>query len=113
MGSAVMADSLLLGDWSKQHAGTQLDLSGYRLTFEDNFDVNSVGTSAAAASSAKWFAPVRTPFGAATFVSPDSAVNPFSVSSGALTITMEQVAGSWQSGHMQSINSSGQGFAQQ
>ncbi len=105
-----MADSTLLGDWTKQYAGSQLDLTGYRLSFEDNFNAMSVGTSW---GSGPWYAPVRPTFGGATFVSPDAPTDPFSVANGELTISMEQVDGQWQSGHMQSVNAAGQGFAQQ
>ncbi|HEY3697180.1 family 16 glycosylhydrolase [Phenylobacterium sp.] len=71
----------------------------------------SVGVSNAGVDAADWYAPVRSTFGSATFVSPTSTVNPFSVADGALTISMQQVGGRWQSGHMQTVNSSGQGFA--
>src|SRR6478735_1894055 len=99
-----MAESTLLGDWTSQYAGSTLNLSGFNLNFEDSFNVFSIGTSNAAANSAQWFAPVRPTFGSATFVGPTAAVSPYSVTNGALTISMEQVNGAWQSGHIQSVN---------
>jgi Ca2+-binding RTX toxin-like protein len=107
-----MSDSLALGDWTDQLAGSHLDLTGFHLNFEDSFDIMSVGSSGASPEGATWFAPVRPTFGGAAFVGPDGPVSPFSVADGALTIRMQQVDGGWQSGHMQSINSRGEGYAQ-
>jgi Ca2+-binding RTX toxin-like protein len=100
----------LLGDWTSALAGSKLDLSGYVLSFEDNFDAMTVVPNT---GDGDWYAPVRPTYGAATFVGPTAAVNPFSVSDGALTIRMEQVDGRWQSGHMQTVNGANQGFSQQ
>ncbi|HEY3697197.1 family 16 glycosylhydrolase, partial [Phenylobacterium sp.] len=108
-----MTESTLLGDWTGQYAGSRLDLSAYHLNFEDNFTTLDVGTPGASPATATWFAPVGATFGSATFVSPAATVNPFSVADGALTISMQQVDGAWQSGRMQSVNNAGQGFAQQ
>jgi Ca2+-binding RTX toxin-like protein len=108
-----MIESTLLGDWTEQYAGSRLDLSGYHLNFEDNFSTMSVGTANADPSTAKWFSPVGANFGAATFVGPTAAVNPYTVANGALTLSMQQANGAWQSGEIQSINQGGQGFAQQ
>jgi Ca2+-binding RTX toxin-like protein/beta-glucanase (GH16 family) len=108
-----VAESTLLGDWTEQYAGSPLDLSGYHLNFEDNFSTMSVGTANADPSTARWFSPVGANFGAATFVGPDAAVNPFTVADGALTLSMQQANGAWQSGEIQTINQAGQGFAQQ
>jgi Ca2+-binding RTX toxin-like protein len=108
-----MTGSTLLGDWTYSHADSQLDLSGFHLNFADNFNTLSVGGSNANTGAASWFAPVRPTFGGATFLGPDSPASPFSVADGALTIRMEQVNGQWQSGHMQSVNSRGEGYLQQ
>src|SRR4051794_38623371 len=105
-----MTKGAVPGDWTEQYAGSGLDLSGFRLSFSDEFDTMDVAPNN---GSGMWFAPVHAPFGAAKFISPDAPTNPFSVANGQLTISMSQVNGVWQSGTMQTVNSSGQGFAQE
>jgi beta-glucanase (GH16 family) len=105
-----MTKGTVPGDWTEQYAGSGLDLSAFRLSFSDEFDTMDVVPNN---GSGTWFAPVHAPFGAAKFISPDAATNPFSVANGQLTVSMSQVNGVWQSGTMQTVNSSGQGFAQE
>jgi beta-glucanase (GH16 family) len=107
-----VANSPLLGEWTSSFAGSKLDLSSLRLSFEDNFNTLSVAGPNGSPTTASWFAPVHSNFGSAAFQAPTAAVNPFSVSDGALTIEMAQVGGQWQTGYMQSLNASGQGFSQ-
>ena len=107
-----MATSTLLGQWTTAYAGTPLNLNGYQLAFQDNFNTLSVGVGGASPTTAQWFAPVHAPFGAAAFQAPTAAVNPFSAADGALTIEMSNVGGQWQSGTMQTLNASGAGFSQ-
>ncbi|MER9876347.1 family 16 glycosylhydrolase [Mesorhizobium sp. M0195] len=104
-----MAATDLPGDWTGQYKGSKLNLSGFKLSFSDEFNTLDVVPNN---GTGKWFAPVHSPYGAATFMSPVGATNPFSVSDGKLTITMKQAGGVWQSGTMQTVNSAGQGFAQ-
>ncbi|MER9924784.1 family 16 glycosylhydrolase, partial [Mesorhizobium sp. M0048] len=105
-----MAATDLPGDWTGQYKGSKLNLSGFKLSFSDEFNTldvvpnNGIG---------KWFAPVHAPAGAAKYMPPVGETNPFSVSDGLLTITMKQVDGAWQSGTMQTVNSAGEGFAQE
>ena len=96
----------LPGDWTEQYEGSELNLSGFNLSFSDEFDTMDVVPNN---GTGKWFAPVHAPYGAAKFMSPEGATNPFSVSDGQLTITMKQVDGVWQSGTMQTVNNAGQG----
>ncbi|OWK18261.1 hypothetical protein AJ88_03210 [Mesorhizobium amorphae CCBAU 01583] len=105
-----MAAIALPGDWTGQYKGSELNLSSFKLSFSDEFNTMDVVPNN---GTGKWFAPVHAPYGAATFMSPAGATNPFSVSDGQLTITMKQVDGGWQSGTMQTVNSAGQGFAQE
>ncbi|CAN7704737.1 family 16 glycosylhydrolase [Mesorhizobium amorphae] len=105
-----MAAIALPGDWTGQYKGSELNLSSFKLSFSDEFNTMDVVPNN---GTGKWFAPVHAPYGAATFMSPEGATNPFSVSDGQLTITMKQVDGGWQSGTMQTVNSAGQGFAQE
>src|ERR671930_397383 len=97
------------GNWTDQYAGSKLDLSAFSLSFSDDFNSMDVVPNSGTGT---WYAPVHAPFGAAQFVSPDGKSSPFSVADGNLTISMTQVDGVWQSGTMQTVNSSGQGFAQ-
>jgi beta-glucanase (GH16 family) len=105
--------STILGDWTTQYAAAKLDLAGYNLNFDDEFTTNTIGTSGASAASYNWFAPVHPTFGSATFVGPDAATPPFSVSSSGLNIAMQQVNGAWQTGYMQTMNSASQGYSQE
>jgi len=105
-----MAETTLPGDWTEQFAGSKLNLSDFRLSFSDDFNSLDVVPNN---GEGKWFAPARAGFGAAKFMAPTGASNPFSVSNGHLTINMKKVDGAWQSGSMQTVNSAGDGFAQE
>jgi beta-glucanase (GH16 family) len=106
-----MAQGDVQGDWTEQYVGSTLDLTDYTLSFDDEFDTFDVTSNS---GTGPWYAPVHAPFGAATFIAPDAPTNPFSVADGKLTISMTQLAdGSWQTGTMQTVNSAGQGFAQE
>jgi len=102
--------TLSIGQWGTATSGSALDLSKYRLSFNENFDTMSIAPSG---TSARWYSGARGDFGSATFADSIGSDGPFSVSGGALTIKMENVDGHWQSGAIQTVNSSGQGFAQQ
>ncbi len=105
-----MAETTLPGDWTEQFAGSKLNLSDFKLSFSDDFNSLDVVPNN---GEGKWFAPARAGFGAAKFMAPTGASNPFSVSNGQLTINMKKVDGAWQSGTMQTVNSAGEGFAQE
>ena len=86
-----------------------LDLAGYHLTFDDEFDQMNI---VADGQRGRWYAPVHSNFGQAKFL-PPSQSGPFFVSNGVLTIRAHKENGQWISGLMQSVDSHGQGFAQQ
>lgn len=101
-------------DWDITQAGRELNLDGYKKTFDDNFDTLSV---TAEGGKGPWLAPVRSSFGGAKF-QPPGPDGPFTVANGVLTITMKKVQRAdgktgWQSGLMQTVDSKGQGFVQQ
>ncbi len=88
-----------------------LNLSGYKLTFDDEFNSLSVSQTGAgttyADTRAEWRingATADIGFGSTSFVDPASGYNPFSVQNGALTITAipkqasSATPGAWQSG---------------
>jgi beta-glucanase (GH16 family) len=92
-----------------------LDLTGYRLTFSDEFngplDVSSRGPNT------KWIAhtPYNGDFGDAWFTDPTFNPSPFSISNGILSITAryDQVAKHWRSGLLASVDTRGNGYTLQ
>jgi beta-glucanase (GH16 family) len=92
---------------------SSIDLSKFVLTFNDEFDSLSAGSTNA--STATWY--TRTPwngdFGSASFAS--SLTNgTFSVTDGVLGIEAQQSAsGKWTSGLLASVDGNGEGFSQQ
>ncbi|HJR65142.1 MAG TPA: glycoside hydrolase family 16 protein, partial [Gemmatimonadaceae bacterium] len=98
--------------WNDSHKGEPLDLAGYTKTFEDNFDSLSTITDGATGVG-PWYAPARPDTSLAHFLSPSEKPVTFSIDTpGVLTITMQKVDGSWYSGHIQTVNAPGHGFAQ-
>ena len=75
---------------------------------------NSASTITDGSSGAgPWYAPARPDTSPAHFLSPLDSPVTFSIDTpGVLTITMQKVGGSWYSGHMQTVNNVGAGFAQ-
>ena len=105
-----MAQGAVPGDWTEQYVGSPLDLTGYQLTFADEFNTLDVTSNR---GTGPWYAPVNPGYGSAKFIGPEASNSPFSVANGKLTISMtQQPDGTWQSGTMQTANSAGQGFAQ-
>jgi len=98
--------------WDERHQRKPLDLTGYKLTFEDDFDDLSTVTDGVVGAG-PWYAPARPDTTSAHFNSPLQTPNPFSIETpSVLTITMQNVGGRWFSGHMQTVNTAGRGFAQ-
>ncbi len=87
-----------------------IDLTGYKLTFDDEFDARSISLTGAGTTWADTRAQARgdayadVGFGTSSFLDPGSGYDPFSVSHGALSITAAPnpthygVPGSWASG---------------
>jgi hypothetical protein len=99
-------------EWDGSHKGQPLDLTGYTKTFEDDFDSLSTITDGATGSG-PWYAPARPDTSLAHFLSPSQTPVTFSTNTpGVLTITMQKVGTSWYSGHIQTVNNVGEGFAQ-
>ena len=99
-------------EWDGSHKGQPLDLTGYKRTFHDNFDSLSTITDGATGSG-PWYAPARPDTSLAHFLSPSQTPVTFSIDTpGVLTITMQKVGTSWYSGHMQTVDNVGEGFAQ-
>ncbi len=94
-----------------QGEGTQIDLSAYRLTFDEDFntlDVSSWGPGTRWIAHTPWYGD----FGAATYAEPAPGF-PFTTSGGILTIEMRKEAdGKWRSGLLASVDPQGNGFSQ-
>jgi Ca2+-binding RTX toxin-like protein len=99
-------------EWDGSHKGEPLDLTGYKKTFVDNF--NSVASITDGASgTGPWYAPARPDTSLAHFLSPSETPVTFSIDTpGVLTITMQKIDSQWYSGHIQTVNKIGNGFAQ-
>jgi hypothetical protein len=99
-------------EWDGSHKGKPLDLTDYKKTFEDDFDSLSTITDGATGAG-PWYAPARPDTSLAHFLSPSQTPVTFSIDTpGVLTITMQKVGTSWYSGHMQTVDNVGEGFAQ-
>jgi beta-glucanase (GH16 family) len=99
-------------EWDGSHKGQPLELAGYTKTFEDTFNSLSTITDGATGSG-PWYAPARPDTSLAHFLSPSQTPVTFSIDTpGVLTITMQKVNTSWYSGHIQTVNKIGEGFAQ-
>jgi hypothetical protein len=99
-------------EWDGSRKGQPLDLTGYTKTFEDNFDsLTSITDGATGAG--PWYAPARPDTSLAHFLSPSQTPVTFSIDTpGVLTITMQKLDTTWYSGHIQTVNKVGNGFAQ-
>jgi len=93
-----------------------LNLAGYALTFDEEFDGPLNVASGGAGS--RWYTPgwynfTRTPiqYGRAAFTPEENGI-PFRVRHGALRIAAVKQHGVWRSGQIVSVNREGQGFSQ-
>jgi hypothetical protein len=97
--------------WTEEFAGLPLDLDGYRLTFSDEFDEQTVTVET---GKGPWFAPVHSDIGASTFDRPIEANQTYTIRDGVLTIRATQADdGKWHAGNIQTVDTNGTGFAQQ
>jgi hypothetical protein len=98
--------------WTKA-IGEPLERTGFVKTFDSTFaTLDDLKKITVAGAGGPWYAPVRATSGAARFASPLDKVSPFSIVDGKLRIRCEQVDGVWQTGHMQTCDFAGSGFAQ-
>jgi hypothetical protein len=111
-GTEPLAFDWTSAEWDGSHKGQPLELAGYTKTFEDTFNSLSTITDGATGSG-PWYAPARPDTSLAHFLSPSQTPVTFSIDTpGVLTITMQKVNTSWYSGHIQTVNKIGEGFAQ-
>ena len=92
-----------------------LDLTGYRLTFNEEFDDLSVSAwGPAGPDGTRWIAhtPWRGDFGDARFTDPSPGF-PFTIRDGILRIEARKEDGRWRSGLLSAVDPNGNGFKQQ
>jgi beta-glucanase (GH16 family) len=95
--------------WDGVPTGEPLDLTGYDLTFSDDFNTNSITPDGGAGP---WYAPVHSSYGVAKFDTPGAGNQTYSVSGGILTIRATKEADGWHGGNIETVNTPGKGFAQ-
>jgi beta-glucanase (GH16 family) len=97
--------------WTEEFAGQPLALKDeYRLVFEDQFNAPSVTDER---GKGPWFAPVHSPYGAATFDAPSTSNSTYTIRGGLLTLRASKSAdGKWHAGSAQTVKGTGEGFAQ-
>ncbi len=104
-------------DWIEPSAPAPLDLTGYRLSFEDEFDRLDIAPDG---GKARWYAPVHSDFGEAHFLPPGPAgpfqivrSGPLGLGGASLAIKATHAPDGWRAGLMETLDSHGQGFSQQ
>jgi beta-glucanase (GH16 family) len=95
--------------WTKQYAGTDLDLSSYDLSFAEEFDSDRITPYN---GSGPWYAPVHASYGSAIFDVPGSNNQTYTVNGGVLTIKASKESDGWHGGNIQTVSQAGKGFAQ-
>ncbi len=92
-----------------------LDLTGYELTFVEDFDTLSISARGPIdeAKGPRWIAhtPWNGDFGGARFMDPSPGF-PFTVENGILRIEASKKDGKWQSGLLSAVDAQGKGFTQ-
>ncbi len=90
-----------------------LNLAGYRLTFDEDFNEPELSVSAWGPGT-RWIAhtPYASDFGDARFADPAEGF-PFSITNGILRIEARKTDGQWRSGLLSSVDRRGDGFSQQ
>jgi len=97
--------------WDNSQAGRELDLSQYERTFNDDFrQMRIVKEDAAPGPDAVWFAPGH---GAFRHSSPLREDGPFALVDDGLRMRVEQKGSRWYGACMTTVNTKGEGFAQQ
>lgn len=97
--------------WDLSQKGREIDLGRYKRTFNDDFtNVNIVKDDSDPGADAVWFSPGH---GAFKATSPLRKDGPFKPVDDGLRVRVEKVGQRWLGACMQTVNTKGQGFAQQ
>ena len=102
--------------WIQPSAPAPLDLRGYHLSFDDEFDRPDIAPDG---GEGRWYAPVHSDFGEARFQPPGPTgpfqivrSGPLGVAGASLGISATHAPDGWRSGLIQTLDSHGRGFAQ-
>ena len=82
-------------EWDETQSGAPIDLSNYRIVFEEEFDERAL-------RGPKVFAPVHSPFGAGSFDGPNGKA--YDIVNGTLTLTAYTRNKKWRSGSVQTAD---------
>lgn len=97
--------------WSEEHRGEPLDLTGFRLTFADEFDSFQISGPT---GNALWKAPVHSDVGSSLWDIPSPQSDIYTVKDGILRIRARKTPdGRWHAGNIQTVDAAGNGFSQQ
>lgn len=97
--------------WDTSHKGRAIDLGLFKRTFNDDFKkMNIVKEDSPPGEGAVWFSPGH---GAFRTNSPLRADGPFTLVDEGLRLRVEMVGNRWKGACMTSVNTRGEGFAQQ
>lgn len=97
--------------WDTRHAGREIDLSHYRKTFNDDFrKMDIVKDDSSPGPGAVWFSPGH---GAFKANSPLRKDGPFALVEDGVRLRVEKVGNRYLGACMTSVNTRGEGFAQQ
>ena len=103
--------------WREPNAPAPLDLTGYHMSFDDEFDRPDIAPDG---GRGRWYAPVHSGFGEAAFLPPGPGspyrfvrIGPLGVGGTNLLISATRGTEGWRSGLIQTLDSQGRGFAQQ
>lgn len=103
--------------WNTSFAGTDIDLTGATLTYDEDFDVapdiakdDPDDLMNDPPSGHDWYAPARGSYGQSKFQSPDTA-DIFLHSGSEFTLRIRHDGTQWIGGHIQTVNTDGEGFS--
>lgn len=97
--------------WDISRKGREIDLDQYKPTFHDDFKaMNIVKDDSAPGPGAVWFSPGH---GAFTKSSPLRADGPFKLVDDGVRFRVEKIGKRWRGACMTTVNTNGEGFAQQ
>jgi hypothetical protein len=112
-----IARMMVLLDWqaAASDKNIPLNLTGFTEVWRDDFNTDSIMDNNGSPAGGKWYSPVRSTFGFGTF-----AKSQVTVANGECRIRAERISppsptsawGTWKTGHIQTMNAAGQGFAQ-
>ncbi|MEX3935088.1 glycoside hydrolase family 16 protein [Paraburkholderia phymatum] len=109
--ACVMKGNLAVGATASTTVHGDIDLTGYTLTFSDEFDHLSATTQSPKGNATWYYAPPYGPAG--NYSASRWDIGALGVANGVLSIKVfKDTAGNWRSGNISSIDGNGKGFSQ-